>query len=47
MNIDFPFHIDDSRRAATATDEDPVRDMIEELVLTSPGERVNLSHLPP
>jgi phage baseplate assembly protein W len=41
MNIDFPFHIDDRRRTATATPDDHVRDLVEQLVFTSPGERVN------
>ena len=41
MNIDFPFHFD-SRGATAQTDEDDhVRDMIELLLFTSPGERVN------
>jgi uncharacterized protein len=39
--IDFPFHVDDRRRTATATFEDHVRDLVEQLVFTSPGERVN------
>jgi phage baseplate assembly protein W len=41
MNIDFPFHFDSLGRTAGTTDEDHVRDMIEQLLLTSPGERVN------
>jgi len=41
MNIDFPFHIDHRRRTASTTDEDHVRDLIEQLLLTGPGERVN------
>jgi hypothetical protein len=41
MNVDVPFHIEDSRRTVTATLLDHVRDMIEQLVFTSPGERVN------
>lgn len=41
MNIDFPFHFD--RRGATATTDyaDHVRDMIEQLLFTTPGERLN------
>jgi len=41
MNIDFPFHFD--RRGATATTDyaDHVRDMIEQLLFTTPGERIN------
>ena len=41
MNIDFPFHIDDRKRTATTTDDDHIRDMIEQLIFTAPGERVN------
>lgn len=41
MNIDFPFHFDGRGRTATTTDEDHIRDMLEQLIFTSPGERVN------
>ena len=41
MNIDYPFHFDAHGRTASTTDADHVRDMIELLLLTSPGERVN------
>jgi phage baseplate assembly protein W len=41
MNIDFPFHFDALGRTALTDDADHVRDMIELLLLTSPGERVN------
>ncbi|MEO1208777.1 MAG: GPW/gp25 family protein [Cyanobacteria bacterium J06638_20] len=41
MNIDFPFHFDDRGRTATTTDTDHIRDMIEQLLFTNPGERVN------
>jgi len=41
MNIDFPFHFDGAGRTATADDEDHVRDLIEQLIFTNPGERVN------
>jgi uncharacterized protein len=41
MNIDFPFHIDNRGRAATTDDADHIRDMIELLLFTNPGERVN------
>jgi phage baseplate assembly protein W len=41
MNIDFPFHVDDRRRTAGTTIDDHVRDLVEQLVFTSPGERVN------
>lgn len=41
MNIDFPFHFDGRGRTAATSDDDHVRDMIEQLLFTSPGERVN------
>ena len=41
MNIDFPFHFDGRGRTAATDDDDHIRDMIEQLLFTSPGERVN------
>jgi phage baseplate assembly protein W len=41
MNIDFPFHFDARGRTAATDDNDHIRDMIEELLFTNPGERVN------
>jgi phage baseplate assembly protein W len=41
MNIDFPFHFDGRGRTATTDDDDYIRDMIEQLVMTNQGERVN------
>ena len=41
MNIDFPFHISGDGRTAETGDDDHIRDMIEELLFTSHGERVN------
>ena len=41
MNIDFPFRFDASGRTAGTDDADHVRDMIEQLLLTRPGERVH------
>ena len=41
MNIDYPFHFDSRGRTATTDDVDHIRDMIEELLFTAPGERVN------
>jgi phage baseplate assembly protein W len=41
MNIDFPFHFDGRGRTATTTDDDHIRDMLEQLIFTSPGEHVN------
>jgi phage baseplate assembly protein W len=41
MNIAYPFEIDRRGRTAEADDDRHVRDMIEQLLFTSPGERVN------
>ena len=41
MNIDYPFHFDGRGRTAATTDDDHIRDMLEQLIFTSPGERVN------
>jgi phage baseplate assembly protein W len=41
MHIDFPLHVDSRRRTAQTTDADHVRDLIEQLIFTRPGERVN------
>ena len=41
MNIDFPFHFNRLGRSATTGTDDHVRDMIEQLLFTNPGERVN------
>ncbi|MEY2500014.1 MAG: uncharacterized protein QOI07_348 [Verrucomicrobiota bacterium] len=41
MNIDFPFHFDGRGATATTTEDDHIRDMIEQFLFTNPGERVN------
>lgn len=41
MNVDYPFHVDERGRIAEASDEEHIRDMIEQILFTSPGERVN------
>lgn len=41
MNIDFPFHFSGMGRTATTGEDDHIRDMIEQFLFTSPGERVN------
>lgn len=43
MNIDFPFTFDGRGRTATTSYDDHIRDMIEQLLFTNPGERVNRS----
>ncbi|WP_068403264.1 GPW/gp25 family protein [Kribbia dieselivorans] len=40
MTIDFPWHLDGTGRTASTTADDHVRDLIEQVLLTSPGERV-------
>ncbi len=39
MNIAFPFQFDS--RGRTSTSDDGIRDLIEQLIFTNPGERVN------
>src|SRR5262252_7418332 len=41
MNIDFPLHFDQQGRTASTGDDDHIREMIEQLLFTNPGERVN------
>ncbi len=43
MNVDFPYHFDGRGRTASTNDDDHIRDMIEQLLFTNPGERVNRS----
>ncbi|MDE2396709.1 MAG: GPW/gp25 family protein [Burkholderiales bacterium] len=38
--LDHPFHIDGRGRTAGTDDNDHVRDLIEQVLLTAPGERV-------
>ena len=41
MNIDYPWQIDGRGRTAASDDAGHIRDMIEQLLFTNPGERVN------
>jgi phage baseplate assembly protein W len=41
MNLDFPYHFDGSGRTARSGDDHHIRDLIEQVLFTSPGERVN------
>jgi uncharacterized protein len=41
MQIDYPFHIDPQGRTASTSEDEHVRDLIEQVLFTSPGERVN------
>lgn len=41
MYVDYPLHIDSRGRTAGAGVDDHIRDLIEQVLFTSPGERVN------
>ncbi|HEY0334525.1 MAG TPA: GPW/gp25 family protein [Stenotrophomonas sp.] len=41
MYLDFPFHVDGRGRSAETSLDGHVRDLIEQLVFTQAGERVN------
>jgi phage baseplate assembly protein W len=41
VDIDFPFRVDGRGRTAQTGGDDHIRDLIEQVLFTSPGERVN------
>lgn len=41
MNIKFPFQVDHRGRTALSDDDAHIKEMIEQVLFTSPGERVN------
>ena len=41
MQIDYPWQIDARRRTATTDDDAHIRDLIEQVLFTNQGERVN------
>jgi phage baseplate assembly protein W len=41
MQLDYPYHFQGRGRTAETTDADHIRDLIEQVLFTSPGERVN------
>ena len=41
MNVDFPYRIDGRARTAETSDAEHIRDLIELVLFTAPGERVN------
>lgn len=41
MNIKYPFQFDNSGRTAETDTDRHIRDMIEQVLFTAPGERVN------
>jgi phage baseplate assembly protein W len=41
VHFDFPFQFDSRGQTASTSEADHIRDLIEQLIFTSPGERVN------
>jgi uncharacterized protein len=41
MQVDFPYHFDGRERTSETSEEDHIRDLIEQVLFTNPGERVN------
>jgi phage baseplate assembly protein W len=41
MQIDFPYHFDGRKRSAAIDESGHIRDLIEQILFTNPGERVN------
>ncbi|WP_321416908.1 GPW/gp25 family protein [uncultured Desulfobacter sp.] len=41
MNLDYPFSFDHMGKTAASTDDDHIRNLIEQVLFTSPGERIN------
>jgi uncharacterized protein len=41
MQVDFPYRIDRSGRTAVTGEEEHIRDLVEQVLFTAPGERVN------
>jgi uncharacterized protein len=41
LEVDHPYHLDVRGRTASTDEDDHVRDLIEQVLFTSPGERVN------
>jgi uncharacterized protein len=41
MQLDFPYHFDGRERTATVDESAHIRNLIEQIIFTSPGERVN------
>ena len=40
VNVDFPYHVDGRSRTAGTGADDHLRDLIEQVLFTAPGERV-------
>ena len=41
MQIDYPLHFDHRGRTAATSEDEHIRDLIEQVLFTTPGERVN------
>jgi len=41
MNVDFPFSFGANGRTAGTSDDEHIRDLIQQVLFTAPGERVN------
>ncbi|MCS6880627.1 MAG: GPW/gp25 family protein [Oscillochloridaceae bacterium] len=41
VQVDYPFHFDGRGRTASTTPDEHIRDLIEQVLFTTPGERVN------
>ena len=41
MNIRFPFQVDHKGRTGLSADDEHIKEMIQQVLFTSPGERVN------
>jgi phage baseplate assembly protein W len=41
MHIDFPYRFDNRGRTAETDEDEHIRDLIEQVIFTAPGERVN------
>src|ERR1043166_2414916 len=41
MQVDYPYTFDSRGRTAETTEEEHIRDLIEQVLFTTPGERVN------
>jgi Bacteriophage baseplate protein W len=41
IEVDFPYHVDARGRTGSTPNDDHVRDLIEQVLFTAPGERVN------
>ena len=41
MDVDFPFHFDGRGRTAETAGDVHIRDLVEQVLFTAPGERIN------